>query len=564
MPHRRPERPPPGRRVHPTYFAWIPLDGITTGECVEHYLDWIEGVGRHFSLRPLRASLGVPRGLDRDALMAGRTLEAWEHGWKVAVRTSPEQALVLFAHRDPKDGGAQFRTVARLRPSGKEGGVFLEHGTCRTFDSAPDVHLFGPPTVVRKILDLPQVRPREPELLEPPLELHDDEVEDFVTRILFSEDRRRPYVLVSPKNGVDEPLVDVDRLAEALETQAIVVELVGDRATWNLADAFERAGLAREFGHCFDGAVRVYHPNLRASRNPRDHYLWLPNRIGSFGERATERLATEIAQVIAIRTIPARFFSLVEDWDSSARRVRVQAKSQEATPAQEKKLAALQEEVDALREEREQCEREREELEAEVKELQLLLELAEQERDEALQQGVPPTAWAQSPPASTKLDLAPAQREALRFFARHKAPRSLEDAVHIVQALYGERIVFLPSALESARQAASFQKPDKAFDLMLILAEEYWHAYQRGGDAEGKKVFPGETFAPRESETVEGRKEARERRTFVFQGRPMVMWKHLKIGFKDSVSETWRLHFDTDRSTGKIVVGHCGKHLDFD
>jgi hypothetical protein len=440
----------------------------------------------------------------------------------------------------------------------------LEHGTCRTYDSAPDVHLFGPPTVVRKILDLPQVRPREPELLEPPLVLHDDEVEGFVSRVLFSEDRRRPYVLVSPRNDSDETLVDVDRLAEALETQAIVVELVGDRATWNLADAFERAGLSREFGHCFDGAVRVYHPNLQASGNPRDHYLWLPHRIDSFGERATERLATEIAAVIAVRTVPARFFSLVEDWDSSARRVRFQAESREGAAAQEKKLAALQEEVDALREEREQWERERLEHETEIKELQLLLELAEQERDEALQQGVPHAAWMQAPPASQELDLAPAQREALRDFVRTKVPRSLEDAVLIVQALYGDRIVFLPSALQSAREAVSFQKADKALDLMLILVEEYWRAYQRGGDAEGKKVFPGETFAPRESETVEGRKEARERRTFVYQGRPMVMWKHLKIGFKDSVAETWRLHFDTDRATGKIVVGHCGKHLDFD
>jgi len=41
------------------------------------------------------------------------------------------------------------------------------------------------------------------------------------------------------------------------------------------------------------------------------------------------------------------------------------------------------------------------------------------------------------------------------------------------------------------------------------------------------------------------------------------MLKHLKIGTKDSLSETLRVHFEWIAKEGCIVVGHCGGHLPF-
>ena len=43
----------------------------------------------------------------------------------------------------------------------------------------------------------------------------------------------------------------------------------------------------------------------------------------------------------------------------------------------------------------------------------------------------------------------------------------------------------------------------------------------------------------------------------------MVMEKHLKHGVKDSVAETLRIHFEWVADQKKLVIGHCGKHLDF-
>ena len=41
------------------------------------------------------------------------------------------------------------------------------------------------------------------------------------------------------------------------------------------------------------------------------------------------------------------------------------------------------------------------------------------------------------------------------------------------------------------------------------------------------------------------------------------MLKHLKIGIKDSLSETLRVHFEWLADEKRIVIGHCGGHLPF-
>jgi hypothetical protein len=41
------------------------------------------------------------------------------------------------------------------------------------------------------------------------------------------------------------------------------------------------------------------------------------------------------------------------------------------------------------------------------------------------------------------------------------------------------------------------------------------------------------------------------------------MEKHLKIGTADNAADTLRIHFDWVAEEARIVVGYCGKHLDF-
>jgi len=137
-----------------------------------------------------------------------------------------------------------------------------------------------------------------------------------------------------------------------------------------------------------------------------------------------------------------------------------------------------------------------------------------------------------------------------------------EQILQIIQALYPDRLVVLDTAWKSAREAHEFRHPRKLFERLRVLAGEYWDAMVEGkGDGEAGKAF-GDAYSARESERVETNNRARELRTFEYKGVPIEMWRHVKIGVKDSTAETARVHFHWDAADQKVVIGHCGHHLD--
>lgn len=139
----------------------------------------------------------------------------------------------------------------------------------------------------------------------------------------------------------------------------------------------------------------------------------------------------------------------------------------------------------------------------------------------------------------------------------------LEDCLSLLTQLFPERLVVLPSAWQSAREASGFRRTGKAFELLRSLCTGYYDAMVDGqGDKLAGQVFGPNSYAARESETVEGNKRARALRTFVYQSQPIEMVRHLKIGVKDSIAETFRAHFHWDAAEQKVVLGHCGRHLD--
>jgi len=152
-------------------------------------------------------------------------------------------------------------------------------------------------------------------------------------------------------------------------------------------------------------------------------------------------------------------------------------------------------------------------------------------------------------------------RKTLRAVLKGKP--TLEEALRLIVALFPERIVALNGAFESAKESdrGGFIYGKEAYHLLLMLAEEYWAAVEGGqGDQHAKAVF-GKSFAAKESGTLSN--DGRRRRTFNYLGNDLIMEKHLKIGVKDSLAETLRIHFEWQAEQKKIVIGHCGKHLDF-
>jgi hypothetical protein len=97
--------------------------------------------------------------------------------------------------------------------------------------------------------------------------------------------------------------------------------------------------------------------------------------------------------------------------------------------------------------------------------------------------------------------------------------------------------------------------------LMKRLVPDYRTKLLAGGDNKARAVFGKREYAAKESETVMNNKAMRRQRTFEYLGKPVEMFRHLKIGVDDHLNKTIRVHFHWDSESEKIVIGYCGKHL---
>lgn len=145
-----------------------------------------------------------------------------------------------------------------------------------------------------------------------------------------------------------------------------------------------------------------------------------------------------------------------------------------------------------------------------------------------------------------------------------KGSPSLQQTVDLIATLYSDRIVFLETAKASAKESdrGGFRQGAKAFELLQKLGTEYWqHLADGKSDQHAKTVFGQNAYAANEASALSN--DGKRRRTFSYRGRDLLMEKHLKHGVKDSRAETLRVHFEWLAHEKKIIVGHCGKHLDF-
>lgn len=139
---------------------------------------------------------------------------------------------------------------------------------------------------------------------------------------------------------------------------------------------------------------------------------------------------------------------------------------------------------------------------------------------------------------------------------------TLEQALRTLLVAYPDRLVILEPAWNSAKDSECFKHQSASWDLLKKLSGEYWESLAGGtGDHEARKIF-GTKFVATDSDKVENNQRARQLRTFIYKGKPIQMFKHLRLGVKDSAAETLRVYFEWDPADKKIVIGHCGEHLD--
>ncbi len=381
--------------------------------------------------------------------------------------------------------------------------------------------------------------------------LTEDDCEAFEWTV-NDPDRRHPLIQISPvKDG--GYLVDPNRLNNLLVGVADVVQIPENTDTFAISDAIGARFCA------YHGAINILWPTVSRPS-------------GSFVP-STRLLETDLQQMIAEGYRPEfRLLALVGQHTNAANarlhispeRVQTSSlrsaleKARQTKSSDHSELIYLYKQID-------------DEQRDEIAELKSKFEITERELS-AVESKVEEQAntiaslkgqlqQVSSVSALNNNALKPDERAVLAKAALGKA--TLPECLTAIELLYSDRVIILSSAKSSAADAKKFKSPQKAFELMSKLCDEYVDAKVSGkGDYDAKNIFGNKAFSARESECVESNANAKKLRTFRYKNTDTLMMAHLRIGNKQSVAETWRCHFLWDHTNKVIVIGHCGKHLD--
>lgn len=382
--------------------------------------------------------------------------------------------------------------------------------------------------------------------------LDEDSAAAFL-REVEREDRHWPIVIISSDRDGTYP-VSPERMRSLLVGIADVVEVTNEVDTFKVEET-----LGRRYG-AWGGAVNII---FLASRGERAKFcetvLFRPNELAEMGEDG-RTVESEIMTTVTHRTnLPFswRHISL-EVVSQAAFRAQLaksilRAKQDDESAEYAELLEAADSELRTKDEQVEGLRRDIEERDGQVDKLQADIE--------GLKHALSGRQSSTSPNDSDLSALLPL-REVVSGVITDDL--SLEQSLNLISILFSDRIVVLDSALDAAQDsdADNFKYGKRALDLLWKLANGYWQALADGrGDQHAKSAVGNNAYAQNEGQALTS--EGRRRRTFSYRGRDFTMEKHLKIGVKDSSTETLRVHFEWLADEKRLVIGHCGKHLDF-
>lgn len=368
-----------------------------------------------------------------------------------------------------------------------------------------------------------------------------------------NSERDYPIVLLSPHNDGVYP-INADHLQQDLVGLAQVVKVEKEFDSYDMEEILGRRWSA------WDGAVNVLH--MPTSSGYIRSRVFLSDVIEQWGNTQHSRISQILAWVTHNTNIP-RLRKRIRPEGVMRLAIR-QSLNVAKERRQELNEHEIREELDRLAEAAEEqnqwvklLEDTNTNLEHEVQELRLGLD----ERDDELSKERRTVSALKEQLRNSGARISTIDGEQLlRMLSRADVPEP-DECLELIEAVYGERCEVLDSAKRSAKESNQFAQGRQLLDLLIRLVTQYRAVLLEKGDSEARKVFGKSEFAAKESETVMGSPALRRAREFEYQGVPVEMFRHLKIGVADDLMKTIRVHFHWDNQRKKIIIGYCGKHL---
>lgn len=534
--------------VYVNHFLFEPAQGLD--QIMEFVAEWVGQRAKSY----VDASR-LAEGIRELKLKDGSTLSSratWSHD---KGKTYPFWFCAQLSHRDEKIAGRRWITEIGLH-QGAEGQSIECSLLLRTDEISARVTAsiqVTRPKLVEQLIQSCNPLGQTPGLKVKQLTL---ESASAFLREVERDERSYPIVILSANRDNEYP-VAAERLRSILVGLADVVRVPAEEDTFAIEELVGRRFMA------FGGALNILFPGRQGDRGLfYETVLLRPDEIADLLESG-HSIESEVLSTITHRT------NLPFSWRHiSPEKVRQAALR--AQLAQMIERAKASDQLEEIKEYVALLEFSDKELQSKDKELARIRSNYEEKEQEvrALQADITNLKHALSGVQSSEDEgvylaefLAPLRDSVAAI--RNGRP-SLQQTVDLIATLYSDRLVFLETAKGSAKESdrGGFRQGAKAFDLLQKLATEYWQQLADGkSDQQAKAVFGQNAYAANEASTLSN--DGKRRRTFSYHGRDFLMEKHLKHGVKDSVAETLRVHFEWLAHERKIIVGHCGKHLDF-
>lgn len=360
---------------------------------------------------------------------------------------------------------------------------------------------------------------------------------DFFEKIMSSK-REIPYILVSPQvvNRQENKtmyLVDYSNLAKKLFGNAVIF-------FYDDPDFAKEMSCCNPDYVCYGGAVRVYQPNVREPY--RHRYL----SVEDIQEHGSESVVEFLFRAFAQNCDFYEGFFCVEECLRKREEFERRKRLSEIHESYRVRLSEVEESTLSIA-----IQEEEKRLQAES-DVEKLKEALGEER------GKTHLLEAQVEQFRSAAEENSGLRQALD--ARHEMkemPQNVEDVVSYFSRMYADRMAFSSEAFKSIKSCSI--DPAELWEDFFALANNMCDLYRKGtGDI--FKLFREQTGkTAKRGEGAETRKDKTLMRQYEIQmdGETIDIEPHLtyaKLGQS--------IHFGYSQGKKKVIIGHCGKHLD--
>lgn len=369
---------------------------------------------------------------------------------------------------------------------------------------------------------------------------------DLVRKALSDDRRGCPIVYVSCAQETGKPLIDVDRLANLLSGTAVVYVAESPEVD---KEAEHRIG--NIFG-TWNGGIRIYQPrvNFQSPYDARRHRFFTGPRVLELG---MDEVALQIVRACCRRApvIVADDVASIDDIVSVARRKRLRELASRNSSTDNAELEELIAAVDE----------DNLKLRNELEETRMFQELAIEEKTNSLAQVQYEYEQYKQSTRTTYSRIRDVERQLGALENLKSLPENLEDTLRMVCALHSSKLEFLEDAAESAREA-HFNNVAIAWKLLWSLAEDLHPMLLNGStpfsDTEYKNRS-GFNLAMSEGSQTQRDSKLMKLRQRTYRGKDIDITPHVGWG---TGNDCLRVHFAIDRESQKLIIGHCGNHLD--